>query len=249
MSVVRTIFRTLFLEFRSIWGLSLKTYNNIGAAKSIHTTLRFNIKRSYFFWSIMLDIQVKHLASLWRGTYPLALLILTHPGLATNHRSHGRALLGALMTFRKTKTTDLDQKIVMSISTPTPPMSSTIQNTMVFILLYFLVDPLDGQHTTQAVELSKLIARLEKLFFFLNCYGISAINSTEIAWKIRIPPNNIGEWFLSLETSPIWWYKDMLFFWFSFKTLNDLWIFTYFWYGTVDLFEKSGAMLRKRIEM
>lgn len=96
------------------------------------------------------------------------------------------------------------------------------------------------------LSLASLLHDLKSCVFFLNCYGISAINSTEIAWKTRIPPNNIGEWFLSLETSPIWWYKDMLFFWFSFKTLNDLWIFTYFWYGTVDLFEKSGAVPLKQ---
>lgn len=38
MSVVRTIFWTFFLEVRSIWGLSLKTYDNIGWAK-VYTPL------------------------------------------------------------------------------------------------------------------------------------------------------------------------------------------------------------------
>ena len=133
----------------------------------------------------MSDIQLKHLASLWHLFHERSFDPSTHPGLATNHRSHERALLGALMTFRKTKKTDFGSKLSFRYH---PPWVQPIQNTMVFILLYFLVDPLEGQHTTQAVELSKFIARFKKLVFFLNCYGISAINSTQIAWKTRIPP-------------------------------------------------------------
>lgn len=45
MSVVRTIFWTFFLEVRSIWGLSLKTYDNIGWAKVYTPLLDSTLKK------------------------------------------------------------------------------------------------------------------------------------------------------------------------------------------------------------
>lgn len=156
-------------------GVILENIRQHRLGKSIHTTLRFNIKKKKTVtfseascWIFNLNI----LASLWHLFHEISFDSSTHPGLATNHRSHERALLGALMTFRKTKKTDFgSKKYHFDII---PHEFNPFKTPWFLFFLYFLVDPLDGQHTTQAVELSglaSLLLDLKSWFFFSTATG------------------------------------------------------------------------------